>query len=204
LPQELSRLKGLLARGLLDTADLWPDIRVGYRWVHKAAHILSNQDQREALTVQQRFGGLLGAMTRHQTAAGTLAPALAHFRKVTRSYWPGLFACYTVPGLPRTNNDLEQFFGAYRYHDRRTTGRKVASPGLVLSGSVCVIAAAATRLHTYSAAELAPQNISAWQELRQARETRRQQRTLRRRFRRDPASYLAQLEADLLQLILPP
>src|SRR5262245_18483429 len=90
------------------------------------------------------------------------------------------------------------------YHDRRTTGRKVASPGLVLSGSVCVIAAAATRLHTYSAAELAPENVKAWQELRQARETRRQQRTLRRRFRRDPVSYLAKLEMHLLQLILPP
>ena len=109
-----------------------------------------------------------------------------------------------MPDLPRTNNDLEQFFGAYRYHDRRTTGRKVASPGLVLNGSVCVIAAAATRLHTYSAAELAPENVSAWQALRQARETRRQQRTLRRRFRRDPASYLAPLETNLLQLILPP
>ncbi len=204
MPQELSRLQSLLARGLVDTADVWPDVRVGYRWVHQAAHILSNQDQREALTVQRRLGGLLGAMTRHQAAAGTLAPALGHFRKVTRSYWPGLFPCYTVPNLPRTNNDLEQFFGAYRYHDRRTTGRKVASPGLVLSGSVCVIAAAATRLHTYSAAELVPENISAWQELRQARETRRQQRTLRRRFRRDPASYLAKLEANLLQLILPP
>jgi len=154
--------------------------------------------------VQRRLGGLLGAMTRHQAAAGTLAPALGHFRTVTRSDWPGLFPCYTVPNLPRTNNDLAQFFGAYRYHDRRTTGRKVASPGLVLSGSVCVMAAAATRLHTYSAAELAPENISAWQELRQARETRRQQRTLRRRFRRDPASYLANLEANLLQLILPP
>jgi hypothetical protein len=188
----------------MDTAHLWPDIRVGYRWVHQAAHILSNQDQREALTVQQRLGGLLGAMKRHQTAAGTLTPALVHFRKVTRSYWPGLFACYTVPDLPRTNNDLEQFFGAYRSHDRRTTGRKVASPGLVLSGSVCVIAAAATRLHTYSAAELAPQNVSAWQELRHALETRRYQRTQRRRFRRDPASYLATLETDMLKLILPP
>jgi hypothetical protein len=154
--------------------------------------------------VQRRLGGLLGAMTRHQAAAGTLAPALGHFRKVTRSYWPGLFPCYTVPDLPRTNNDLEQFFGAYRYHERRTTGRKVASPGLVLNGSVGVIAAAATRLHTYSAAELAPENVSAWQALRQARETRRQQRTLRRRFRRDPASYLAKLEEDFLQLILPP
>jgi len=188
----------------MDTANFWPDLREGYRWVHQAAHILSNQDQRQALTVQRRLGGLLGAMTRHQTAAGTLAPALVHFRKVTRSYWPGLFACYTVPELPRTNNDLEQFFGAYRYHDRRTTGRKAASPGLVLSGSVCVIAAAATRLQTYSAAELVPENVSAWQELRQARETRRQQRALRRRFRRDPVSYLAQLEADFLQLILPP
>jgi hypothetical protein len=99
-------------------------------------------------TTQRRLAGLLGAMTRYQTTAGTLAPALVHFRKITRSYWPGLFSCYTVSDLPRTNNDLEQFFGAYRYHDRRTTGRNVASPGLVLSGSVCVIAAAATRLHT--------------------------------------------------------
>ena len=204
MPQALRRLQSLLARGVVDTADVWPDGRVGLRWVHQAAHILSHQDQRAALTVQRRLGGLLGAMTRHQAAAGTLAAALGHFRKVTRSDWPGLFPCSTVPDLPRTKNDLEQFFGAYRSHDRRTTGRTVASPGLVLNGSVCVIAAAATRLHTSSAAELAPENVSAWQELRQARETRRQQRTLRRRFRRDPASYLVTLEANLLQLILPP
>jgi hypothetical protein len=127
-----------------------------------------------------------------------------HFQKVPRSDWPGLFACYTVPDLPRTNNELEQFFGAYRSHDRRTTGRKVASPSLVLNGSVCVIAAAAPRLQPYSAAALAPENVKAWQALRQARETRRQQRTLRRRFRRDPASYLAKLGANFLQLILPP
>jgi hypothetical protein len=66
------------------------------------------------------------------------------------------------------------------------------------------MASAATRLHAYSAPELAPENLQAWQALRQARETRRQQRILRRRFRRDPASYLAPLEANLLQLILPP
>jgi hypothetical protein len=178
-------------------------VRAGYYWVHRTAHILSNHDQREALTVQRRLGGLLGAMAQHQSNAGTLAPALVHFRKVTRSYWPGLFACYTVPDLPRTNNALEQFFEAYRYHERRATGRKAASPALVLSGSVRVIAAA-TRLHTYSAAELVPENVSAWQALRQERATRRQQRPLRQRFRRDPVSYLAKLETSLLQLILPP
>jgi hypothetical protein len=200
----LSRLKSLLERGLVDTAALWPDVRRGYRWVHQAAHILSNEESLPAAAVKRRLGSLLGAMTRHQASAGTLAPALAHLRKVTRSYWPGLFPCYTVPHLPRTNNELEQFFGAYRYQERRATGRKAASPAVVLSGSVGVIAAAATRLQTYSAADLAPEDVSAWQALRQERETRRQQRTLRWRFRRDPASYLAKLEADLLQLILPP
>ena len=204
MPQELSRLQSLLKRGLADTADLWPDVRVGYRWVHRAAHILCNEAQLKAAAVRRRFGGLLGAMACHQTAAGTLAPALEHFHKVTRSYWPGLFACYSVPDLPRTNNDLEQFFGAYRYHERRATGRKVASPGLVLSGSLRLVAAMASRLRSFSAADLIPEHVSAWQALRQEQALRRRQRTLRRRFRCDPPSYLATLEADLLKLILPP
>jgi hypothetical protein len=114
LPKELSRLKALLERGLGDTAALWPDVRGGSHWVHRTATILSTQDQREALTVQRRLGGLLGAMTRDQAAAGTLAPARVHFRTVTRSDWPGLFPCYAIPELPRTHNALEQFFGAYR------------------------------------------------------------------------------------------
>ena len=204
MPHDLSRLQSLLERGLKETAPLWTDVRMGYHWVQQAAHILRNEAQLAGTAVRRRLGGLLGAMTQYQAAAGTLAPALVHFRKVTRSYWPGLFPCYTLPDLPRTNNDLEQFFGAYRYHDRRTTGRKAASPGLVFSGSVRLVAAAATRLRPFSAEELAPENVSAWQALRQERETRRQQRTLRRRFRRAPVSYLAKLEADLLQLILPP
>jgi hypothetical protein len=143
-------------------------------------------------------------MTRHRAKAGALAPAVDHFLKVSRSYWPGLFHCYSIPDLPRTNNDLEQFFGAHRCHERRTTGRKGATPGLVLRGSVRLVACAATRLRPFASEELVPETVSAWQELRHNLETRRQQRIQRRRFRRNPASYLATLEADLLKLILPP
>ena len=75
---------------------------------------------------------------------------------MTRSYWPGLFRCYEVEGLPRTNNDLEQFFGSYRYHERRCSGRKVACPGTVVRGSVRLVAAAATRLRPIEAADLVP------------------------------------------------
>lgn len=197
-------MKTLLQRGLDDTAALWPDVRMTYGWVQRAAHILNNEDQLGEAAVKRRLQGLLGAMTRHQARAGSLTPAVDHFLKVSRSYWPGLFPCYSVPDLPRTNNDLEQFFGAHRYHERRTTGRKGASPALVLRGSVQLVAYAATRLRPFTGEELAPDQTQTWQELRQRLETRRLQRTHRRRFRRDPASYLAKLEADLLQLILPP
>ena len=204
MPKALGRLRTILRRGLDATASLWPEVRVAYGWVHRAAHILHNDTQETGAAVKRRLHGLLGAMGQHQAKAGPLAPAVEHFLKVSRSYWPGLFHCYNVPDLPRTNNDLEQFFGAYRYHERRTTGRKVASPAVVLRGAVRLVACAATRLRPFTSEELAPDTVSAWQELRHALETRRQQRTQRRRFRRDPATYLGKLEAQLLQLILPP
>jgi hypothetical protein len=183
---------------------LWPEVRGAYRWVHQVAHILTNEEQRPGTAVQRRLGGLLGAMTRHRAGAGALAPALAHFLKVSRSYWPGLFHCYEVPDLPQTNNDLEQSFGAHRYHERRATGRKGASPALVLRGSVQLIAATATRLRVFAPGALASQEVRAWHALRHDLDIRRHRRTLRRRFRRDPASYLAELETALLQLTLPP
>ena len=130
MPKPLGRLKTILRRGLDATAALWPAIRVAYGWVQRAAHLLNNEDQRGEAAVKQRLQGLLGAMSRHQARAGSLTPAVGHFLKVSRSYWPGLFHCYSIPDLPRTNNDLEQFFGAHRYHERRTTGRKGASPAL--------------------------------------------------------------------------
>jgi hypothetical protein len=189
---------------LAATTSFWPAVRVPDGWVHRAAQILAHEVQLDVGLVKRRLQGLLGALVQHQATAGALSPAVAHCIKVTRSYWSGLFHCSTVPALPRTNNDLEQFFGAHRYHERRATGRKVASPALVLRGSVRLAACAATRLCPVTATELIPEDVGAWQALRQELETRRQQRSLRRRFRRDPVSYLATLEADVLQLILPP
>ena len=118
------------------TGALWPDVERAYAWVHTAARILENTAGEEANTVRRRFDGLTAALRRHRALAGTLEPAIAHFIKVTRSYRPGLFHCYAVPGLPRTDNDLEQAFGAQRYHERRSTGRKSASPAAVLRGEV--------------------------------------------------------------------
>ena len=166
--------------------------------------VLRNKKGLDAAGVRRRYRGLLGALARHRRATGRLAEAFDHFRKVTRSYWPGLFRCYDVEELPRTNNDLEQFFGSYRYHERRCSGRKVACPGTVVRGSVRLAASAATRLRSIEVADLVPSDLEAWRDLRGSLERRRDVRTLGRRFRRDPVAYLRSLEESLINQALPP
>jgi hypothetical protein len=143
-------------------------------------------------------------MAAGRDALGTLAPAVDQFLKVTASYEAGLFHCYDVPDLPRTNNDLEHFFGAARYHERRATGRKGASPGLVVRGAVRLVAAAATRLRCFDAAELRPTDLAGWRTLRQRLATRQAARCAQSRFRKDPDAYLSALEQQLAQPVLPP
>jgi hypothetical protein len=135
-----------------------------------------------------------------QDQLGPLAPAAAHFLKVTASYWPGLFACYEVADLPATNNAWEQYFGSARHAERRATGRKSASPALVVRGAVRVVAVAAvaTQRHPFTAAELCPADVQRWTTLRQQVKARHDTRRLQARFRRDPVSYLANLEERLV------
>jgi hypothetical protein len=172
--------------------------------VHGAARILENRDNLDGAGVRRRIGGLLGAMSRHRACAGYLEEAVGHFLTVTRSYWTGLFHCYDVPELPRTNNDLEAYFGSGRYNERRATGRKTASPGMVVRGSVRLVASVASRLRTFRAEEIRPADAGQWTRLRADLEARREMRRTQLRFRRDPARHLVALEERLIQLALPP
>jgi hypothetical protein len=198
----LKKLKGLIDRGRKATASLWPAVAVAFGWVHAAAGILGAENA-DGIGVRRRLGGLLGAMARHRQKAGRLASAVGHFLKVSRSYWPGLFACYDARGIPRTNNGLEQLFGSQRYHERRASGRKSGSPSLVLRGAARLMAAVATRQRPFPADELAGADRAEWARLRQELDVRRQRRTQRQRFRRDPEAYLRDLEDRLIQSGLP-
>lgn len=142
-------------------------------------------------------------MSRWKHKAGTLEPGVTHFLKITRSYWSGLFHCYQVNGLPRTNNDLEHAFGVLRHHQRRCTGRKVAPSSLVIRGSVQLASAITTTLHPFEASDLAQVCVETWLQLRSDLRQHQLGRIEQLRFRRDPKIYLACLETQLLQLTLP-
>jgi hypothetical protein len=193
----------MVRAGLEATASLWPPIQAAYGFVHRAAHLLANHEQMTTPTLQHAYQRLLVELRDAQAQLDPLADAVAHFRTVTASYWPGLFACYDAPDLPRTNNDLEHYFGTARHLERRATGRKGASPALVVRGAVRVVAALATRLQPLTAEELRPADITAWRALRCRVETRHATRRAQARFRRNPAAYLATLECQLLKPTLP-
>ena len=122
------------------TAPLWPPIQTAYALVHQAAHLLANPDALDGATLRQTYQEqVLRPMGALAPLDGPPAPALAHFVTVTASYWPGLFHCYDVPDLPRTNNDLEQYFGAARHLEpgtaRHRTQERVTSPRGAGSGA---------------------------------------------------------------------
>jgi hypothetical protein len=200
----LQALKQTISKALEQTAPLFEPVVIAFDWVHQAATILDNDLNLRGQDVRQQFEQLLQTMETSKAQAGSLTSSVEHVLKVTRSYAPGLFHCYDLEDLPRTNNDLEQLFGRWRHHQRRCTGRKVAPASLVVRGSVQIVAAIATQTRSFTAADLATVSMTAWQAVRADLRASQHKRNQQRQFRRSPATYLADLEQKAHQLALPP
>lgn len=200
------RMHAILDKALAATAELWPRLAAIFAWIAQAAAILDNPLQPSGAIVRAQYQDLLERLAAHlSTPAGEPIRAWAsHFLKITRNYWPGLFHCYDIAGLPRTDNDLEHLFGRLRHQERRITGRKVATPSLVVRGSVRVLSALLTWLQPPSPVQLGQVDPALWREERRQLDTLRQARVLQRRFRQHPEPYLAALEERLVKLNLPP
>ena len=183
---------------------MWPALSKAYALVHQAAHVLANHEAGNSQAVRERYQAVLLTMREQQASLGPLSPAISTFLKVTRSYWPGLFQCYDVADLPRTDNELEQCFGSVRYGERRASGRRGAIAGLVVRGPARVLTALALRRQCFLPRGLYLHDPEAWYTLREQLTSRREARRKQLRFRKDPAAYLAALEDILLQTSLPP
>jgi hypothetical protein len=205
LPKPLARLQELVHQGLRETAALWPPVQAAYRWVHRVARLLENEQQLPAAKLRRGLSQILTRMRQaaRQTEDEAVRGHLQHFVRVTKSYWAGLFRCYESIDIPRTNNDLEHLFGSYRYHERRASGRKRPSTGSVVKGAARVVAGLATRDRPEEGLALPEGYVGAWQRSRAELERRREARRQQGRFRRDPFKYLQRLEELLLQQRLP-
>src|SRR5207247_6358793 len=67
---------------------------------------------------------VLGSLAERTELSPWLCSVREHLWGVSERYWRGLFVCYDLVGVPRTNNDLEGLFGATRRHIRQQSGAK--------------------------------------------------------------------------------
>lgn len=198
----MTRLRVLLEQALDRTKALWPDLERAFAWVRQAAAILENPGHRSGAAVRQALRAHPRTVRAPKPAGAFLRQAYEHFAKITASYEPGLFHCYNVEGLDRTNNALEQFFGSWRWHERRATGRKCASRTEVLRGPVSLASSVATRLRIFTHQQLAAVDRERWRQKRAELRQRRDHFCLRCQFRRDPKGYLNNWKKQALKLTL--
>jgi Transposase, Mutator family len=104
----------------------YQELQQGAAWLHDIAYILEPVAA-PGVTGEQVTGQLRDYLdiVQHTSACTPILEAFGrHLDKVSRSYWPGLFHCYEMSGLPRTNNELESRFRDTRRRLLRTTGQK--------------------------------------------------------------------------------
>jgi hypothetical protein len=134
-----------------------------------------------------------------------LRSPLQHLVIVLRRLGDGLYHCYDVPGLPRTDNALEQCSRRMKAQQRRITGRKRADAFVVRVGGFAVYATACRETtEAELRRQLAQVPARAWQQARAQLRANQLRQTKMRRFRLRRAAYLADLEARWALLAEPP
>ncbi len=130
-----------------------------------------------------------------------LRQPVEHLRNVLLRLGDGLYHCYDVPGLPRTDNALEQFYRRVKAGERRITGHRRSDSFVVRVGGFAAYAIAASSLsETELAKQLAGVAADKWQAERAALRANQERQAKMRRFRLDREAYLADLEARWTEL----
>jgi Transposase, Mutator family len=122
----LAQLYQGLQSALAPFAQTSQELRHGAAWLRDIAYILepSPAQPPSAAHVAGQLRGYLDTVLRLPEVTPTLSAFGLHLDKVSRSYWPGLFHCYDVPSVPRTNNELESHFRDTGHRLLRTTGQQ--------------------------------------------------------------------------------
>jgi hypothetical protein len=117
----------------------------------------------------------------------------------------GLYHCYDTPGLPRTNNALEQFYRQLKSNERRVTGRKRSDAFVVRVGGCAAYAIAARgEPEAELLQRLGDVPAAVWQRERATLRANQERQAKMRRFHLHRAAYLADLEARWAELATPP
>ena len=207
----LARLRTLIERAQARCGARAADLRAAHDWLLAIARTLepttpaSGEPPRTGTQVRRQVEAQL-TQIEQAMASGVLAtwlhPPLTHLVTVVRRLGDGLYHCYDVPDLPRTDNGLEQFYRRVKACERRITGHRRSDQFVLRLGSAAVYALAAGDLsETDLLRRLAGVDAAVWQAERIALRAHQARQTTMRRFRLHRTAFLADLEARWVALM---
>ena len=115
-----------------------------------------------------------------------------------KSWLPHILRCYDIPGLPRSNLDLESTFGTLRRSQQRISGRKETSPIRIFGPGAIALLALDDEQVLPLLQSVPPDTY--WSERRRQEEGEEPHRWLTR-LHRDPARALSQVDEQFYQVV---
>ena len=148
----------------------------------------------DSKTVQRELETMISDLAQQPNLYPLTRRLIRKWHSMSETWLPDILHCYDVPGLPRSNLDLESAFGTLRRDQRRISGRKETT-------SLRVFGPGEISLLALDEEEVLPllQSVPAdeyWSQ-RRLQEEREEPRRWLTRLHRDPAQALAQVDEQL-------
>jgi hypothetical protein len=197
-------LRTLVTRAVAAGGRQADDLRRTHTWLLDIARCLEPDaaeapERRDGATVRREVERLLEALPGRFPAGrmpAWLDKPVASVGTVLRRLGDGLYHCYVVVGLPRTDNDLEHFYRQLKAGERRATGHRRSDAFVVRVGGFAAYAAAASALSEQALrVQLAAVPAATYQTCRAALYATQERQTKMHRFHLRPTCYLSALEA---------
>jgi hypothetical protein len=125
MDSHLIDLRRGLHNALLSVQPDYSDLRHAADWLEHIADLLDPEGKpyRSATQVRQELFSYLDDIDQESQDSPRLRRFCNKIRQTTLNYTPGLFHCYDIPGLPRTNNGRESEFRDLNRRLLSTTGQ---------------------------------------------------------------------------------
>lgn len=111
------------------------------QWLIDLDHLLDPEcdPPKTSASVKQTVDHYLVDLITRNTHDADDQRVAAHINQTFRGFWWGLFTCYDVKGLPRTNNELERFIRQIKMGRRRVSGRKNVHDFIIRYGAYAAL-----------------------------------------------------------------
>jgi hypothetical protein len=152
----------------------------------------------DSKTVRQELDKMFSDLVQPSKTCPLARRLARRWRAMRKSWLPHILHCYDIPGLPRSNLDLESTFGTLRRSQRRISGHKETSPIRIFGPGAIALLALDDEQVLPLLQSVSPDTY--WSQRRRQEECEEPHRWLTR-LHRDPTRALSQVDEQFYQVV---